>query len=124
MKKRENEKKKGEKSVKKKIIRKPIIQKIIRKPIISRKPIVINKEFNSLLYLTSLISDKEEMIFLYGANPHIVQIRTHSSREKVENRVRAWIDRKKAEEILCQKYWRKGAYKDIDGIQSIVWIRK
>jgi len=114
-------------------IRSPIIPQI-RKPI--RTPILppvqskgeqlslFSKEFSAELYLSSLVNSKEYMIYLYGSNPSICQVRTHSSYEDKECADRAWIERKRAEELLGKKYYKKGINTDASGIKSDVWVRR
>lgn len=45
----------------------------------SPKPLPPAKKMDSVEHLKDLVSKKEPLIFLYGMNPHLCFVRTHSS---------------------------------------------
>ena len=112
-------------------VRTPVVAKPKRTPVKAKRtpvrtpvlaPLTVqHSEFDVLLYLTRLISDKEGLIFLYGDHPSMCQVRTYSFTEDSDSRHRAWIERDRAREMLKAHYFRKGNNRTSKGVPSEVW---
>jgi hypothetical protein len=73
-----------------------------RQPLAKVVPFEIHEPFSGIQWLHGMIGAGEYMVFLFGRNPHVCQVKSCSSWENgVPDLVaRAWVMRNKAEGVL------------------------
>lgn len=71
-------------------------------------------------FLEMLCKEDECLIFLYGKNPHICAVRSHSSRDDEKPR---WVDRRRAEKILADSRYARFCRHSRGELRAVVYRR-